>query len=36
MRNLIEMLEKNFQNRSRLKDLETKLMATKGETWGVG
>ena len=26
----------NLQNRSRLRDLETKPMATKGDTWGEG
>ena len=29
-----EMIQKNLQNRNRLKDFETtKLMFTKGETW---
>ena len=28
------MMQKNLQNQNRLKDLETKLTATKGETWG--
>ena len=28
------MTQKNLQNRKRLKDFETRLMVTKGETWG--
>ena len=30
---IFKMIQKNLQNRNRLKDLETKLMATKVETW---
>ena len=29
------MLQKNLQKKKK-KDFETKLMVTKGETWGVG
>ena len=28
------MIQKNLQNRNRLKDFETKLMVTKGKMWG--
>ena len=28
------MIQKNLQNRIRLKDFETKFMVTKGEMWG--
>ena len=34
MWNLIKVMQKNLQNRNRLKDFEIKLMVTKGETWG--
>ena len=29
---ILKILQKNLQNRNRLEDLETKIMATKGET----
>jgi len=28
------MIQKNLQNRHRLKDFETKFVVTKGEMWG--
>ena len=31
---LKKMIQKNLQNRNRLKDFKTKLMVTKAETWG--
>ena len=30
------MIQRNLQNRNRLKDFETKLMVTKEETWSCG
>ena len=33
---LIKMIRKNIKNRNRLKDFETKLMVSNGETWGGG
>ena len=43
MWNLIKMIQKNLQNRKRLKDFKTKLTVTKGEmfrgggiNWDVG
>ena len=30
------MIQKNLQNRNRLKDYETKLMVTKEEMWWGG
>ena len=32
---LINVIQKSLQNRNRPKDLETKLIATKGGTWGM-
>ena len=39
MRSLIygflkKKIQKNLQNRNRLKDFDTKFMVIKGETWG--
>ena len=34
MWNLVKMVQKNLQNRNRLKDFETKVMVTNGETLG--